>query len=355
MRTATALTALAAALLLLTGCGGPPAQPGADPGAEPGASGDPVATAPTPLLDLDCAGLADRAVLDAAFSPATVQQQLAFEGSGGYYPLSQHGLAQAGALRCEFSDLGAEGPERYALLSVLPDAEAPWQRLLPEIALFQPQTPGYGDDARQDCFSGDYVSCRIDVLVGDRWLSAVLGGLTSADAAGPLIESVVAAIAAAAPIAAAWSADSTAPASCDALLTAADVEAALGVALQPWERAAPTQPVLYHAGFEAAGGLFCSWRNDFSAASAMTAEAAVLPGGAWAWAEYWAITPSDRVDREQVPGLGDEAWAGCTGDVVCWVSVRVGEDWLDVSVNDESVPDEREAAIELARLIVPNL
>src|SRR5690606_23501352 len=162
---------------------------------------------------------------------------------------SQHGLAQAGALRCEFSDLGAEGPERYALLSVLPDAAEAWQRLLPEIALFQPQTPGYGDDARQDCRDGDYVSCRLDVRTGDRWLPAVLGGLTSADAAGPLIESAVAAIAAAAPVAPVWAADSAAPESCEALLPAADVEAALGIALQPWERAAPTQPVLYHAGF----------------------------------------------------------------------------------------------------------
>lgn len=354
MRTALTVAALAA-VLLLTGCGGAPAEPGAEPGAEPSASGAALASPPAPLLDLDCAGLADRAALDAAFSPSTVQQQLAFEGSGGYYPLAQHGLSQAGALRCEFSDLGAEGPERYALFSVLPDAAAAWQRLLPELELFQPQTPGYGDDARQDCFSGDYISCRIDVLIGDRWLSAVLGGLTSADAAGPLIEPAVAASAAAAPVAPVWAADATAPASCDALLPAADLEAALGIALQPWERPAPTQPVLYHAGFEAAGGLFCSWRNDFSVASALTVEAAVLPGGAWAWAEYWAIAPSSRIDREQVSGLGDEAWAGCTGDQVCWVSVRVGEDWLDVSVNDESVPDEREAAIELMQLVLASL
>lgn len=341
-RAAFAATAVAA-VVVLTGCANP--TPGGGP------TGDPQASEAGRAIDLDCAGLLDLDVLREAFAPGIEPIPLTFSGAGDYYELSQIGLAQAGALRCEWSDGGGDGLERYLTMSVLPAAADAWAQQSDAIAIFQPLAYAYGDASWHTCSdSGGYASCRIDVLAGDRWLSGVLGGLTTTDAAGEVIETALAALATASDLD--LPARGSAVATCDEFAPTDVVVATLGGAVERVELETPVQPVIYHAGFLVAGGTFCSWRNDLSSASALTASLGYLPGGAAAWDAFWAGEPNERVDREPVPGLGDAAYAGCNGDVHCFASVRIGDDWFQVTVNDEAVADERDRAIELARAVL---
>lgn len=345
MRSRTKHLALGlAALVVLTGCAG--STPGG------GTGGEGAVPETGPALDLDCAGLLDLDVLGAAFAPEIAPIPLTFSGAGDYYELAQIGLAQAGALRCEWSD-GAS-PERYLTMSVLPAATDAWATQSSAIAIFQPIADAYGDASWHTCSdTGGYASCRIDVLGGDRWLSAVLGGLTTTDAATPVIDAALAALAAAS--------DRDLPARGPAAGTCADlaptdlVSTSLGTGVDLVELETPVQPVAYHAGFLVAGGTHCYWRNDLGSASALSATLGYLPGGAAAWDEFWADEPNERVDREAVDGLGDAAYAGCNADVHCFASVRVGDDWFQVSINDETSADERDRAIELARAVLASL
>ncbi len=311
-------------------------------------------TGPGLGLELDCATLAPQATVEAALNPATVPVSLAFDGAGGHYTLAQIGLAQAGALRCEWSDGGTVGEfESYLQISVLPEAAQLWTQYSGDVALFQTTANGFGDASFHSCQnSSGYSSCRVDVLIADRWMSVIAAGLQSTDTAAPLIEAAITSIRAA-------SAGTTRPSmttsTCDDLLSSDDVSATLGTEVEPWDKGAPTQPVLYHAGFIAGGGVLCAWRNSFSSASAMTAELSLLPQGSWAWESYWGEAPSDRVVRAAVDGLGDAAFSGCAADSPCFVSVLSGDTWFDIVVNDESSEDETAVATELARLVLASI
>ncbi|MGB3911298.1 MAG: hypothetical protein WBL06_12575 [Pseudolysinimonas sp.] len=74
-------------------------------------------------------------MLGAAFAPEIAPIPLTFSGAG-YYELAQIGLAQAGALRCEWSDGGS--PERYLTMSVLPAATDAWATQSAAIATSRP-------------------------------------------------------------------------------------------------------------------------------------------------------------------------------------------------------------------------
>lgn len=332
----------AAALVVLAGCSA--AAPGGSV-----STGDPAQAGPG--IDLDCADLLDLDVLSEAFAPGIAPTPLTFYGAGDYYALAQMGLAQAGALRCEWSDGGGNGPERYLTVSVLPAAAEAWAAQSAAIAIFQPLADAYGDASWHSCDdTGGHAGCRVDVLAGDRWLSAVLGGLTTTDAAGPVIETALTALATASDLETPGRGEPVA--SCDELAPTDLVSSTIGGAVARVEQEFPVQPVSYHAGFLLAGGTYCSWRNDLSSASALTANLGYLPGGAAAWDEYWAGEPNERVDREPVAGLGDAAYAGCIREAYCFASVRIGDDWFQVTVNDEAVADERDRAIELAGAVL---
>lgn len=343
--------AIAAALLVLAGCAGTAGQGTA--GESPsGETADTAPTAPFPTVELDCESLIDQSVIEAAFDPSTALVPLTFEGPGGYYELTQLGLEQSGALRCEWSDGDEVGSESYLQVSVMNDAADDWATYSSEIALFQPTADTYGDASWQMCRDGDYPYCRIDVLVGERWMSAVLGGLTSTDAAASVIEAAIASLSEAGNADEPWETTATGPDDCEQFTSATGVVGEMDF----WDRDfVPTQPVMYHAGFLAAGGMFCSWRNSFSSSSALTTEIAVLPGGGWAWERYWSAEPSDRVNREAVDDLGDAAYAACLTDGPCYATVLVGDSWLAVTVNDESTADTRPVAIEVARAAVETL
>jgi hypothetical protein len=333
-----ALPAAGAALglALLVGC------------AAPVSTGSPT-PAEEPVIGLDCDALLAPGVLSDAFGPDLESTALSFDGAGGYYTLAQVGLSAAGALRCEWSDGGASGTERYLTVSVLPDASDAWAALSGEVALFQPQADAFGDSSWHSCSETQgYRACRVDVLDGDRWLSAVLAGLTGPDAAATVVEAALGILA--------TSADASspdlpaAPVACDDILTADQTSSALGSTVSRVDLPAPVQPVVFHAGFLQAGGTHCYWRNDLGSASALTATLGFLPGGAATWDGDWSTEPTARVDRESLDGLGDAAYVGCVTDVHCFASVRVGDDRFDVTVNDEGAADERALAIELARL-----
>lgn len=338
-----ALPAAAAALglTLLVGC------------AAPGSTGAPT-PAEEPVFGLDCDALLAPAVLVDAFGSDLEPTALSFDGAGGYYTLAQLGLSAAGALRCEWSDGGVSGTERYLTVSVLPGASDAWAALSGEVAVFQPQADAFGDASWHTCSETQgYSACRVDVLDGDRWLSAVLAGLTTTDAAAPVVEAALG-ILATSDGAPATGAPAT-PLGCDDILTADAAGATLGRTVSRVDLPAPVQPVVFHAGFLQAGGTHCYWRNDLGSASALTATLGFLPGGAATWDADWSTEPTARVAREALDGLGDAAYVGCVTDVHCFASVRVGDDRLDVTVNDEGAADERALAIELARLALASL
>lgn len=349
----TAPIAILSALLLLAGCAG--ASP-VDPGQEQ-PDGVAAPTRPFPSVEVDCASLIDQAVIDEAFNPATLPIPLSFDGSGGYYAVSQLGLEQAGALRCEWSDGGAvSGSESYLQVSVLNEATDAWAEFSDDVALYQTTANTFGDASFQDCkTSGGQVYCRVDVLADSRWLSAIVGGVADEAAAASVIDAALNSLETAADAEEPWESPTVAPTDCESLAPLGVLTDVVGE-MEPWDREdVPTQPVLYHAGFLAAGGMLCSWRNSFSSASALTTNIAVLPGGGWAWDDYWAGEASDRVTRETVDGLGDAAYTSCEEDGPCYASVLVGDTWLDVTVNDEASTDSRAAAVELAKRVIPSL
>jgi hypothetical protein len=338
-----ALPAAAAALglTLLVGCAAPVSTEGPTPAGEP-------------VIGLECEALLAPTVLADAFGPDLEPTDLSFDGAGGYYTLAQLGLSAAGALRCEWSDGGASGTERYLTVSVLPEAADAWAALSGEVAVFQPQADAFGDASWHSCSETQgYSSCRIDVLADDRWLSAVLAGLTGPDSAATVIEAALAGLTGA-PAASAPDAPGP-PRACDEILSADEVGSALGGAMSRVDLPAPVQPVVFHAGFLQAGGTHCYWRNDLGSARALTATLGVLPDGAATWEADWSTEPTARVDREALEGLGDAAYAGCIADVHCFASVRVGGDRLDVTVNDEGDGDELALAVELARRAIAAL
>jgi hypothetical protein len=320
--------------------------------AAPGPTSEPT-PAGGPPLGIECDAVVGSDVLAEAFGPDLRPTPLSFDGAGGYYTLSQIGLSAAGALRCEWSDGGVTGTERYLTLSVLPDAAADWAALSPEVAIYQPTADGFGDDSWHTCSETQgYSACRIDVLDGDRWLSAVLAGVADTAAAAIVVDTALTALAAA-PQPAAGTPRS--PHACDDVLTSEQVGSALGGAVDRVELPAPVQPVVFHAGFLRAGGTHCYWRNGLGADTALAVHLGLLPDGAGTWEDDWAVAPTARVVREPLDGLGDAAFAGCVADVHCFASVRVGEDRIDVTVSAEGGADERALAVDLARLAIASL
>lgn len=340
-----------AGVLVLAGCSAPAST---DPGADPAIAD----SRPTTLLDLSCPDLLDGQTVAAAFSADTKPVPLSWYGSGDYFTLAQLGAEQAGALRCEWSDQGG-ATERYLQVTVLPEATDAWADLAGELAVYQPRAGEFGETSFSSCStSNGYSSCRIDALIGDRWIGAILGGLSSPDAAVPLMASLAASVQSASAADSSWAGAPSPATSCSELLPLDRLRAALGVEVDEWANPMPTLAV-FHGGFQQAGGTICQWRNSFGSASAMTVDAVLLPRGAWAWPGNWATEPHNTVTREPLDGLGDEAYRGCSaklsGGSDCWVSALVGEDWLAILVNDESSDDERAVAAELVELAIGSL
>lgn len=310
--------ALAFALCVaLAGCGG--ADAGGQPGESPGATAS--ASEPRgPAIDLDCAALGSVAALSETFGEELPPTTITGEGVGDYLGLALAATHRAGGLSCAW-----EGPAGFAQFIVLPGAEASWAGLASEIALFQPHEGRFGTSFHA-CMAG----CRADVLLGDRWLSAVISSAVGEDAAWAMVDRVAAAVEAAGPGDEAPSAG--APRDCEVLVPADARTAAVGAPLAADTRFAPTQPVLLHGGMVQQGGTHCFWMGDAAGDTAI--RVGLLPGGAEGWDAYWAVQADPAITRvtwHDDPALGDAARAGCF-DTLCFVSVRAGDDWLSVDV-----------------------
>lgn len=325
---------------------------GPDPAGAGGATDEPSdpASESNALLDLECADLVEGADLASAFGVEVPARDPYVEGWGGFYSVTTVALELAGATRCSWGDGNGE-EHHYLDLELLPHSGQAFLGFASELRLFQPLEIDFAQGGWSSCVpESSERGCRVDLLAGEVWVSAVAWGLEDPGSLLSLLDGVASVVSAvdAAP------ADPIAPVGdCESLLPTATVQAVASPEVQPWaDRGAVTQPVIRQAAFERAGGVFCSWRNDFGAASAYTVEVAVLPGVADAFERHFAVDSPDTVTMDTIDGgylgLYDSPFED---DRDAFASLLVDDAWVDVWVNDESSDDERDIALELATAV----
>ena len=328
--------------------------PGGNPGVGPDGSLEEGTQGPTPLVSVACADLVPLEDLRAALGEPLEPEDFPFE-PGGTWSLTHVGLRQGGALFCHWSDAANQAGEYPADLEIiaLSDATA-WAAWEKVIAGWGPPS-GFGDASYGTCQSslrGAYYYCDHDVLVDGTWLYISVQNLADPDTAGPIIRSIVDAVAAAEVSAATWAPPASAialPADCEKLLSTEKVAAIVATADIAPREPSLNMPLIRNPALATglSAGLDCSWSNPYSSAVAMPVGVSVLPGAGWAWETGWAGPRADRKPATAVEGLGDAAFSGCaTDENVCFVDVLAGGAWIAVSGNNEAGVD---ALAELAR------
>lgn len=377
----------AALVLVLTGCGGAPAEnPASTPGgtvpsasptapetsATPTPTAQPAdaATEPSSRLSLDCAVLVPEDLAAETVTAGLVAlpaAALAF----GLSPLS-FAVEQLGGTACAATDPTAPEPvdgvgpivPGYTVL-VLPDATEQYDRYA---ELYPGVTSGaeslFGDSSSGACFGrGAESMCTNSILVGSSWIEVTLRGI-DVDAAqtddavaarvAPLLESIVATVAAAPAPAPLW----TAPADAVALPDECAVYASADEARSAFER---TEELWVGpsggGGWSLAAGAWvmsgtqrCSWMLDSSDVGVLGVEA--LPGGAWAYDTMTGlVAESDQTEStdETIPGV-ERATFGCVGATVsCHLDTVIGGNWVRFST-DSSAADPDTLSDRLGRI-----
>jgi len=381
------LVTTALLVLLLTGCGSAPTEnPTSAPGGTspsetptaPDASATPTpaatpadaATEPSSRLGLDCAVLvpedlaAETVIAGLVALPAAA---LAF----GMNPLS-FAVEQLGGTACAATAPTAVEPvdgvgpivPGYTVL-VLPDATEQYARYA---ELYPGVTSGaesvFGDSSSGACFGrGAESMCTNSILVGSTWIEVTLRGI-DVDAAqsddavaarvAPLLESIVATVAAAPAPAPLW----TAPADAVALPEECAVYASADEARSAFER---TEELWVGpsggGGWSLAAGAWvmsgaqrCSWLLDNSDVAVLGVEA--LPVGAWAYDTMTGlVAASDQTEStdETIPGV-ERASFGCVGSTVsCHLDTVIGGNWVRFST-DSSAADPDTLGDRLGRI-----
>lgn len=311
-------------------------SPSDGPGAGPDGSPDAGAQGPTPLLAIACADLVPLEDIRVALGDAVEPDAFPVE-PGGTWPLSQVGLAQAGALRCHWSDAADQRGEFAANLEVtaLPDAAEAWKSWHDEFT-YLPAAPGLGDDAYGNCqTSTDHWYCQFGILAGTTWLRVDLDNALDPDTAMSIVEAVTDAVDGASATEGVWTPPASGlsmPVDCDLLAAAEEVGAIVATEGMAAREASLLMPLLYNAGL--AEALDCSWSNAYSSAQAMPVGVTVLPGAGWAWEAEWAKPRPDSRPVTARDGLGEAAFAGCAGDQdFCHVDVLADGAWISVTGN----------------------
>jgi hypothetical protein len=353
--TRLSVLALAASVLLLTGC---------TPGTETPTAVDPTSSAlPTPDVDDDpdvlgerpaartaasCNDLFDPASLAGAFPAALalVDETRTAERIGTVISDGWN-VRQAGGLLCEWQDadslVTSEGYSGYhgIRLLLLPATTAQWEPYgIAEAG---------GGTRVSDCPYDD--ECHLDAFTGSWWLSVVARGIEAGDGGAVTAEldqvlSRVAELPAPTAPAPPDSGDLV-PAACEQQLTAAQVLTATGASGTATVES-PGYPSQWATARAAVGGTECGWAIDDYYGIYVT----VLPGGAWAldiaaaaYGEATSVaipgTTDGGVLRPQVEGLGlDFAYDG---------------DWIQVVTYEGAYPRPgNDVLVSVAAAIVAN-
>lgn len=350
----TAIVVGAAVMLSLAGCA---AQPAPQQGHTGQNNESPQAeTGPHPLIDLSCAELIDDEAVTQAYG-ATLDERAPYtEGYGGMGNVAAAALTLAGATRCAWGD-----DTTFLEVDVLPDAEAEWAALEPDLRMFQPLEGAHGDGTWFTCRPGDRTGCRADVLAGGHWLAVNAQGLLDASALDAVLAPLVARITAAEVAPADWPAPDPLTTDCATLLPLETVQAAIGDDVAVWtDRGAVLSQTLRQAALDRVGAVHCAWRNGFGSATARTIDLTVMPGGGLVWDSHFAAPVPEWVARETLDGLGDAGFSAVntsifTGSIDGVASVLVGDSWVDVWANDEARDDDLDIAVSLVREAVETL
>lgn len=340
---------------------GPSASTTAAPTESPEPEVDPI-TAPSPELALDCGDLVSPATLAGLFSGgvAEVDPEKTIIEAANVIPY-KYAVEQLGGIACEWSNgqpqsakTGDNPLYRGTSVSIARVSATEWGEFVSYY--------GVVGDRQVYC----YDNCYADLLVAGTWWVEV--GLQATDAADPLtaftaeVAAIEAAIAGAAPSGTTWTAPAGTvplPADCAAVLPAATVQSAFGLAapLEAW-------PPYGGVGLDgtARTQLNSLWCNYLLSDADVAAGALQrLPAGEWAWNEARAFGLLDGPLVELVvAGLedGDSVWVRCPATGACSVDVIVGHNWVQFVgwPSDVGSAADRHLAIEqIAAAIVANV
>jgi len=331
----------AALMLLLAGCGAPPAdtpQPSASPTPEAG----PVsASEPSVRVPADCTDLVDAGELDSSTGTAVTAVDASLAAPAALEPTA---AAQYGVLACAWSTgpLAIDSPVPIVTITVVPGVTAErWGQ-------FASSTDGddgvrrgyYGADSFVHCgpsrFDGS--TCTLDNLVGDYWLSVLVAapdpGVSPESSAAVFVRATDVVRAIAEPAASRW-----VSARADASrLDSATVSAAMAASGEFEAVLQSSSPEFGATWLPAAetgmtSVVFSGTRIADGAPTDFTLQ--VLPSGAWAFA---GLARSGG-DAAAVDDLGDAAVAYPSPDGTA-VVFTVGDDLVLVDVYGSAATDD---------------
>ncbi|MCU1407524.1 MAG: hypothetical protein JWQ43_3827 [Glaciihabitans sp.] len=332
----------------------------------------PADSAPTPRLNIGCTDLGTPATFASLLTtPVTVGNPTTTALATQPTIPAAYPVRSLGGLVCEWSNgrpiSGTAGEDTGyvgAQVSILPDATATWQQFVSTYLVV--------DNVQVYCTNAAPVFCSLNTLINGYWVEATLTGLTVADptndaavqaAAKSYFDTVITTVTGATAPSLAWQPPAGTlplPATCDELVTPAQVQTALGVPEPVFTTTGGGGWSQSSAAFHTAGILPCTW--VLGNADIGVGSLSWLSGGSWAALDATA-TPSvpQGAQPVTVPGLdaSDTAYIRCaTNDDGCWVDLLVGGNWIQATVfpAEPGSPtlsvDRRTAAIQLAAQIV---
>lgn len=351
------LAAVAASALALVGCA-PTAHSAKPPSAHkvssaPSATPTPTPTAaaaPTSLVGTNCAQLETLPALDAVFPHHVTAQPfgtyLTDEGAPLFADLVP---LQLGALDCFWADGPFQtAPDSEFAVQVWPNATAEFNSDSSTLSKHDDAATGYaksvpkwGDSSFTDCQEQDG-ECIFDILVGSYWIhidefntETSVPVYPESGAEKTILNAVVTGIHALAAPASGWTVPSDAagvPNSCASVLTAAQVESAIGYPKAGTVVSGWGGTTFDTALDTAANLLVCSWNPDPNY-SELGLRVEILPGSAY----EWTTTPPPSSPSESISaisGVPHEAWGGCQAQTVeCVVYGEVDSSWIELTID----------------------
>ncbi|MGK9146365.1 hypothetical protein KXS11_01890 [Plantibacter flavus] len=372
MRTLGGVAVVAALLLAMTACTSPEPAPTATPSSTaPSPTTTPRPTVPESSYGFGCANLVPQDVLATALAPS-VELDPAFTHAQDRNPL-MWAVSSLGGLHCTWSNgvplTQSEGgtplgTERFAQVTILPDAHADWDSYFERWA--DGETGPWEDSTTLACFTQDGQNpgvCSINFLVGDSWVDVRIDGpadnaASSDEEAAALVTPFLEAIRSALePVGTAarfdWAGQApglnTLPTECASFVSEADMSTTFGQELT-YSSVAKKRMWNLRVAADDFGAPDCifSLPDSDSSRGLLTA----LPGGRWAYEQMLEsrMSAGEDIQTVSIDGLGArDAFLECASEpwLECNLQLTVAGHWLDVQVSNVSSLDGTYALEEL--------